>query len=76
MLLKGLIVFSAVIVVLLSFIGLFTDTAALMPYLMLSLGILMVVSGINEIKNNNRKFYGYFYMAASIIVFTAFIYSF
>jgi hypothetical protein len=57
--LKGLRVFLSVIVVILSGYSLLTQSFKLMPYSMLLLSALILVTGFIELQKNKKEFWGY-----------------
>ncbi|MED4074244.1 DUF3953 domain-containing protein [Priestia endophytica] len=74
--LKGLRVFLSVIVVMLSGYSLLTQSFKLMPYSMLLLSALILVTGFIELQKNKKEFWGYVCIVVSLFALSGFIQGF
>ncbi|MED3726297.1 DUF3953 domain-containing protein [Priestia filamentosa] len=74
--LKGLRVFLSVIVVILSGYGLLTQSFKLMPYSMLLLSALILVTGFIELQKNKKEFWGYVCIVVSLFALSGSIQGF
>ncbi len=67
--LKILRIILSVITMSLLVFSLITENVEYIPYLMLSLGAAMLVTGLIELQKNSKEFGGYFGIVASLFVF-------
>jgi hypothetical protein len=74
--LKGLRVFLSVIVVILSGYSLLTQSFKLMPYSMLLLSALILVTGFIELQKNKKEFWGYLCIVVSLFALSGSIQGF
>ncbi|MCY8233952.1 DUF3953 domain-containing protein [Priestia endophytica] len=74
--LKGLRVFLSVIVVILSGYGLLTQSFKLMPYSMLLLSALILITGFIELQKNKKEFWGYVCIVVSLFALSGSIQGF
>lgn len=63
----------SILVLTLSSYSLITENYVLIPYMVLSLGLLMVMAGVAELQKNKKSILGYFSIIASFFVFFVFI---
>ncbi|WP_427138848.1 DUF3953 domain-containing protein [Psychrobacillus psychrodurans] len=62
-----------IIVIVFSSYILISKNYELMPFMMLLLGTLMLVSGIVELQKDRKKFEGYLFIIVSLFIFLVFI---
>ncbi|GAB4074462.1 hypothetical protein GCM10028778_19650 [Barrientosiimonas marina] len=62
------VIFSIVVAVLASYM-LITQDFELMPYLMLGLGISTLITGVVELQNDKKAFWGYMSIIVSLFMF-------
>ncbi len=62
------VIFS-IITIALSGYSLATQNFEFMPFMMFSLGVTMLVTGLTELKRKPKSFWGYMNIAASLFVF-------
>ena len=62
-----------IIVIVFSSYILISRNYELMPFMMLLLGTLMLVSGIVELQKDRKKFEGYLFIIVSLFIFFVFI---
>ncbi|KYG25720.1 DUF3953 domain-containing protein [Priestia endophytica] len=74
--LKGLRVFLSIIVVILSGYSLLTQSFKLMPYSMLLLSALILVTGFIELQKNKKEFWGYLCIVVSLFALSGSIQGF
>lgn len=74
--LKGLRVFLSIIVVVLSGYGLLTQSFQIMPYSMLLLSALILVTGFIELQKNKKEFWGYGCIVVSLFTLSGCIQGF
>ncbi|AKO92109.1 DUF3953 domain-containing protein [Priestia filamentosa] len=74
--LKGLRVFLSVIVVILSGYSLLTQSFKVMPYSMLLLSALILVTGLIELQKNKKEFWGYLCIVVSLFALSGSIQGF
>jgi hypothetical protein len=67
--LKILRIILSIITMGLSVFSLITKNFEYMPYLMLSLGATMLVTGLIELQKNSKEFWGFFGIVASLFAF-------
>ncbi|YCA45054.1 DUF3953 domain-containing protein [Bacillus sp. JZ8] len=74
--LKGLRIFLSVIVVILSGYSLLTQSFKVMPYSMLLLSALILVTGLIELQKNKKEFWGYLCIVVSLFALSGSIQGF
>ncbi|MGB6407645.1 MAG: DUF3953 domain-containing protein, partial [Planococcus donghaensis] len=48
---------------------LWSQNFSLMPYVMLTLGMLMLIAGFERIQNDRKEFWGYMFVITSLFLF-------